>query len=201
MTSCGRFATAAWRPEEIAAVGAAALGGVAQHVRGGPVADDRTGGRVNSTRVPAVTGPGGSERGGVGYAVRRPRIERRGLRLRRLEHLAEHLAGAGLGEARLGTDLAHGLQQARHADARELGRQGRLDPRHGDERHRGKVVDLVRLRRAPNHPVHLVAVVEQQLGQVRAVPTRYPVIRVRFALTTPLLLPGRASTPVPWGRP
>ena len=88
-------------------------------------------------------------------------------------------------------------------DAGELGRQRRLGPRHGDEAHRGEVVDLVGLggaqrvderalveqvalvqrdpvadvldavellgRGAADHAVDVVALLEQQLGEVGAV--------------------------------
>ena len=144
----------------------------------------------------------------LGHAVRRAGVERRLLVLRRLADLAEHLARRRLVEARLRAGLAHRLEHPGDADAGELGRQRRLDPRHRDERHRGEVVDLVRPagahrvdqralveqvalvqrdpvaqvldaleplgRGAAHHPVHLVALLEQQLGQVRAVLARDP---------------------------
>ena len=122
------------------------------------------------------------------------------------KHLAEHLARGGLVEADVGADLADALEQARDADAGELGGQGRLDPGDADERHRGEVVDLVGLRgaqrvderavveqvalvqrdavaqvldalellgrRAADHAVDLVALLEQELGEVGAVLAR-----------------------------
>jgi len=137
---------------------------------------------------------------GLCHAVGRARVERRGLGLRDLQHLAEHLRAGGLVETRAGRRLAHGLEHPRDADARELGRQRGLDPRHGDEAHRGEVVDLVGLRgpdrvderalveqvalvqrdalaqvldavellrrRAADHAVDLVAVLEQQLREI-----------------------------------
>ena len=137
------------------------------------------------------------------HAVRRAGVERRQLGLRHLADLAEHLARRRLVEARLRAHLAHRLEHPCHPDSGELGGQGRLDPRHRHERHRGEVVDLIGPRcpqrvdqralveqvglvqrdlvaqmldpvealgrRAAHHAVDLVALLEQELGQVGAV--------------------------------
>src|SRR5688500_18656826 len=50
-------------------------------------------------------------------------VERRGLALRSLDHLAELLARAGLVEARLWRRLAHRLEHSRHTEGRELPRE------------------------------------------------------------------------------
>ncbi len=76
-------------------------------------------------------------------AVRAARIERRVLVLRRLEHLAEHLARAGLIEPRLGGRLAHRFEHARHAERREFARENGLSPRRLHEALCREVVDLV----------------------------------------------------------
>src|SRR5207248_228443 len=80
----------------------------------------------------------------LGHAIRAARIERRRLALRRLHHLAEHLAGAGLVEADLGVDYADGVEDARHAESRRLAREHGLAPRRLHERLRSQVVDLRR---------------------------------------------------------
>ena len=80
------------------------------------------------------------------HAVRGARIERRRLALRRLHHLAEHLARAGLVEPRLGRGALHRLEHARHAERGELAGEHRLRPRRRDEALRREVVDLVGLR-------------------------------------------------------
>ena len=137
------------------------------------------------------------------HAVGRARVERGRLGLRHLEHLPEHLRGAGLVKARLRADFAHRLEHARDTYACELCGEGRLDPGDRDEGHRGEVVDLDRARGAQavhqralveqvalvegdalaqvldavellsrgtaHHAVHLIALLEQQLGQVGAV--------------------------------
>ena len=139
----------------------------------------------------------------LGDPVGRARVERRGLALRHLEHLPEHLGGGRLVEARLRRDLAHGLEHARDAGGGELRREHRLRPGGRHERHGGEVVDLVGLalaehvderalveevagvehevvaeplepleglgRGAPDHAVHLVALLEQELREVGAV--------------------------------
>ena len=81
----------------------------------------------------------------LGHAVRAARVERRRLALRRLPHLAEHLAGGGLVKAGPRTDLPDGLQQAGHAQGGELGGQHRLLPAGRHEGHGRQVVDLVGL--------------------------------------------------------
>src|SRR5262249_61175605 len=59
------------------------------------------------------------------HAVRASRMERGGLALRGLAHLAEHLARARLVEARLGCGEPCGLQEAGDTDGVELGGQDR----------------------------------------------------------------------------
>jgi hypothetical protein len=139
----------------------------------------------------------------LGDAVRRPRVERRGLALRRLDDLAEHLARRRLVEADRRVDDADGVEHAGHADGGELAGQHRLLPGRGHERLGREVVDLLGLvlledgqdrhlvqqvavhegdavlevadalpvdrARAPDHAEHLVALGEQQLGEVRPV--------------------------------
>jgi hypothetical protein len=58
-------------------------------------------------------------------------VERRRLPLRRLLGVAEHLGRRSLVEARLGADVAHGFEQARHAERGDLRRQ------HGSSKERG----------------------------------------------------------------
>ncbi len=95
----------------------------------------------------------------LGHPIGGAGIERRRLRLWHLQYLAEHLAAARLVEARTGAHFAHRLKHARHAHARELRRQRRLDPRHRHERHRRQVVDLAGIARAQR--VHQRALIEQ----------------------------------------
>jgi hypothetical protein len=80
--------------------------------------------------------------------VRAPGIERRRLALRRLGDLAEHLARAGLVEARLRRGFLHGLEHPSDAKRRELAGEDRLVPRRLHEALGGEIVDLVRLTRA-----------------------------------------------------
>jgi hypothetical protein len=84
-------------------------------------------------------------REGFGHAVRAARIERRGLALRHLAHLAEHLRGRRLINPDRRVDDAHRFEDARDALRVELARQHRLVPRRRHERHRREVVQLVRL--------------------------------------------------------
>src|SRR5204863_8166487 len=79
------------------------------------------------------------------HAVGTARIKRRRLALRRFVHLSEHLAGAGLIEARLGRGLLHGFEHARHTESRELAGQYRLRPRGLYKTLRREIVDLVGL--------------------------------------------------------
>ena len=78
-------------------------------------------------------------------AIGRTRIERRGLALRSLLHLAEHLRGRGLVEAglRRQAEDAHRLEQSQRADGIGVRRVlGRLE-RHRDMALRAQVVDFV----------------------------------------------------------
>src|SRR3954462_1397281 len=63
------------------------------------------------------------------HAVRASRIEWRGLPLRRLVHLAEHLARAGLIEARVRRRLLHRFEHARDTERGELAGEHGLVPR------------------------------------------------------------------------
>ncbi len=84
----------------------------------------------------------------LGGAVRRTRVERRGLALRHLLHQTEHLAGGGLVEAHavLQPQDAHGLQQAQRSQGVAVGRVLRRLEAHLHVALRRQVVDLVRLR-------------------------------------------------------
>ena len=79
----------------------------------------------------------------LGDPVGTPRVKRRLLVLRRLPHHSEHLARRGLVEADALVHEAHGLEHARDAQARELGREHGLAPRRRHEGLRGQVVHLV----------------------------------------------------------
>ena len=65
----------------------------------------------------------------LGHAVGAARVEGRALVLRRLAHLAEHLAGGRLVEADPGSTCADRLEHAGDAQRGELGGQHRLVPR------------------------------------------------------------------------
>src|SRR5262249_56582204 len=60
--------------------------------------------------------------------VRATGMKGRRLALRRLRRLPEHLARAGLIEARVGRDEPHGLEHSRHTHGVELGGEHRLLP-------------------------------------------------------------------------
>src|SRR5579863_3624596 len=77
-------------------------------------------------------------------AVRAPRVERRELVLRRLLHLAEHLARAGLVEPRLRGCFPHRLEHPGDAERGELASQYGLGPGGLHEALRGEIVDLAR---------------------------------------------------------
>jgi hypothetical protein len=81
---------------------------------------------------------------GLRDAVRRHRREWRLFRLRNLGRLSEDLARGRLVHADRVVDRTNRLEQRRHADGRELGRDDRLFPRRRDEGGRREVVDLVR---------------------------------------------------------
>src|SRR5262249_46667596 len=81
------------------------------------------------------------------HAVGAPRVERRELGLRHFTDLAEHLGRGRLVDADPRVDLAHGLEDARHALRVELAGEHRLVPRRRHERHRGEVVELARPHR------------------------------------------------------
>ena len=119
----------------------------------------------------------------LGHAVRAARVKGGRLALRRLAHPAEHLARAGLVEARLGGDQANGLEEPGDAHGVELRRQHGLLPGGGDEGLRGEVVDLVRLDRAQE--VDERELVEQvrlsQLDAVAQVCHPLEVLRARAA--------------------
>jgi hypothetical protein len=102
-------------------------------------------------------------------------MERRGLALRCLADLAEHLARARLVEPGLGHHQAHGFEQPGHADGVELGRQHGLLPRRRHEGHRRQVVDLGRLH-------GLQQVDERQLIQQVGLTERDTITQVRDAL-------------------
>jgi hypothetical protein len=65
-------------------------------------------------------------------------------RPRHFAYAAVHLARRRLVDADVEIDLAHRLEQARHAHRVVLAGQQRLVPGGGDEGHRRQVVDLVR---------------------------------------------------------
>jgi hypothetical protein len=81
----------------------------------------------------------------LGHAVGAARIKGSRLILRGFPNLAEHLAAAGLVEARPGAGLADGVQQASDTHGSELGCQHRLLPAGGHEGHGGQVIDFLRL--------------------------------------------------------
>ena len=81
----------------------------------------------------------------LGHAIGAARVEGRLLVLRGLLHLAEHLGGRGLIEARAGADLAHGFEQAQHAERVDVGGVERLLEGQADEALRREIVDFVRL--------------------------------------------------------
>jgi len=85
-----------------------------------------------------------------GDTVRATGIKRRGLLLRHLLHLAEHLAAAGLVKARLRHSHAHGVEHPRDPDGRELGREHGLVPGGRHKRLGSEVIDLIRLILAQN---------------------------------------------------
>src|SRR5262249_34130085 len=139
-------------------------------------------------------------------AVRAARIERGRLALWRFDHLSEHLARAGLIEARLWRGLLHRLEHPRDAERGELAREHGLIPRRLDEALRGTIGGLFRLklldsvrerrlveqvsgheldavdemsdpliwsRRAATHDADdAIVLLEQQLGEIRAVLAR-----------------------------
>jgi hypothetical protein len=71
------------------------------------------------------------------------RVKRGALGLRRLPHLAEHLARGGLVEADPGIDEADGVEQARHAERGELRGEHGLGPRGRHEGLRREIVDFL----------------------------------------------------------
>src|SRR5262245_64954311 len=76
----------------------------------------------------------------LGDAVRAARVEGRGLALRRLLHLAEHLRTGRLVETDApGIDQPDGFEHPRHAHGRELAGQYRLLPAYRHETHRRQV--------------------------------------------------------------
>jgi hypothetical protein len=80
----------------------------------------------------------------LGDTVGAARVERRRLLLRRLLHLAEHLAARRLVEANAARiQQPDGFEDARHADGGEFPGQHRLLPTRRHEAHGGEVVDLV----------------------------------------------------------
>ena len=124
------------------------------------------------------------------HAVRRARVEARGLTLGDFGHLAEHLARARLVEADLRVDLPDCLEEPRHAQGGELTGQDRLVPGRRDERLRGEVVDLARPHRAERlgervlveeialHDLDVIDKVRDPLHRHRARAPRHPVDRV-----------------------
>ena len=80
----------------------------------------------------------------LGDAVRAARVEGGGFTLRHFVHLAEHLAGGSLIEARLGADQADSLQQAGHPQSGDFAGENGLVPGGRDEGLRCQVVQLVR---------------------------------------------------------
>ena len=135
--------------------------------------------RVQAIRLPIVDGDVVAVR--LRNAVGRARVEGRSLVLRNFPHLAEHLRRGRLVEADVWIDRADCLEHARHADARELGREHWLVPRGRYEALRGEVVDLVRLRRLQRR--HQRGRVEQvaleQVDAVDDVPDALDVLRRR----------------------
>ena len=104
----------------------------------------------------------------LGAGVGAAGVERRRLRLRRLDHLAEHLAAAGLVEAGGQAGVADGLQQVDRAQRVALDGVDRLVEAHPHVRLGAEVVDFVRLHAgqdlAQAGAVHQVAVVQEQAG-------------------------------------
>ena len=93
--------------------------------------------------VAAAVAPRDEVRVRLGHAVRSHRRKRRLLVLGHLPRLAEDLARRGLVEADARVDAPDGLEERSAPDRGELRREHRLPPRHGHERGRGEVVDLV----------------------------------------------------------
>ena len=84
----------------------------------------------------------------LGDAVGGAGVEGRGLGLRDLDDLAEHLRGRRLVEADPRVGDADGVEQARHAQAGHVTREHRLAEAGLHEALRRQVVDLLRLPRA-----------------------------------------------------
>ena len=158
-------------------------------------------GRVHPVRLAVVPRDPVAE--DLGDAVRAPWVERRRLRLRRLDDLAEHLARPCFVEAAPHALLADRVEQPQRAHAGRVRGELRNLEADLDVTLGAEVVDLVRLDRAhepvedgavgqisedeldltedvvdprrierarpPDHPVHLVVLLEQNLREVRAV--------------------------------
>ena len=120
--------------------------------------------REQPVGLPVV--PGKMERKDLGSRVRAPRIKWRGLVLRGLEDLAEHLRGRRLVEARIQTQASDRLQDPHRAHGVDIdGVLGNLE-RHLDVRLRRQVVDLLGLKLL-QHAVQRGPVLEIAVHQVK----------------------------------
>ena len=107
------------------------------------VVEENTGHRVHAEALAIVDGdPVAVD---LRHAVRTSRIERRRLPLRRLDHLPEHLARAGLIESGIRRSLLRRLEHPCDTESGELAGQDGLCPRRTDEALRREIVDLVGL--------------------------------------------------------